>query len=66
MANNYGLYQDGSNPVLWMVTEVPLTLGSADQAVNNLSFADAASIATYLSGNSDNTFKVGRPGDRHP
>ena len=67
MANNYGVYQDGSNPVLWVKETTPdLVLSSADQA-ELWSEVDAMVVANYLnSGNAESVYKVGRPGDRQP
>lgn len=61
--NDYGVYKDGTD--LWVKTEVPLELSSADQAIDNWSFAEAAAVATYLSAGGEAQFKVGRPDDRH-
>ncbi len=65
MANDYGVFQDGSNPVIWVVTANPLTTGSSDQAAL-YSEGGAMDVAVYLNSSNDNTFKVGRPGDRQP
>ena len=63
--NDYGVYLDGSSPVQWVKTVTPLFLSSADQA-QTYNEMDAISVATYLTSTSENTFKVGRPGDRQP
>ena len=67
MGNNniYGVYEDGSSPLLWVKTVAPLVLDSSDHAAV-WSDVDAASVAVYLSGDSANAFRVGRPGDRQP
>jgi len=65
MANDYGVFQDGTNPLLWVVTVTPLSLGSADQA-SLYSEGGAMDVAVYLNSTNDLTFKVGRPDDRHP
>jgi len=59
--NDYGVYQEGTNPELWVKTEVPLELSSADQAIDNWSYTEAASVATYLTGQGIGEFRVGRP-----
>lgn len=65
MANDYGVYQENSNPVLWVKTSSPLVLSSADQA--QLSSESSAMVtATYLNSFGEATYKVGRPDDRHP
>lgn len=61
MSNDWGVYKENTNPVEWMVTESPLTLGSEDQAIDNLSYADAITIANYLSSGGDVSFAPGRP-----
>jgi len=67
MKNDYGVYQEAENGVeLWMVEEEPLVLGSYENAIDNLSFSDACSVATYLTNFTGSEFKVGRPSDRVP
>lgn len=61
--NDYGVYKEGTD--LWVEVEVPLTLTEdTDDAIDNWSFAEASSVATYLSQGGEN-FRVGRPDDRH-
>jgi len=60
MANNYGVYLDGSNHVLWVKTSSPLVLSSEDQA-QLYSETDAMTVATYLNGFGAETYRVGRP-----
>jgi len=67
MQNDYGVYKvldDGTEQ--WMITEDPLVLGSYEDAIDNLSFAEAAAVATYLTNFQGTEFRVGRPNDRHP
>lgn len=59
MANDYGVYQDNTNPVLWVKVENPLELSSADQALL-MSEVDANTLADALSQGGE-TFRVGRP-----
>jgi len=59
--NDYGVYQEGTNPELWMKQEAPLILSSEDQAIDNLSYADAITISNYLSQQGDGSFAPGRP-----
>jgi len=54
---NYGVYKDGTN--LWVKTENPLELSSADQALL-MSEVDANTLADALSQGGE-TFRVGRP-----
>ncbi len=61
MPNDYGVFKEGTNPVLWMKQENPLLLGSEDQAIDNLSYADAITIANYLSQQGEDSFAPGRP-----
>lgn len=66
MANDYGVYktlQDGT--LSWVVTEMPLTFGDANNAVK-FSYPDAASVSLYLTNTEGYECKVGRPNDRHP
>ncbi len=65
MPNDYGVYQDGTNPELWVKTSSPLVMSSADQAQLS-SEANAMVTATYLNSFGEATYKVGRPDDRHP
>lgn len=58
--NNYGVYQDGSNPVLWVKTSSPLVLSSEDQA-QLYSEIDAMTVANYLNSFGEETYRVGRP-----
>ena len=65
--DDYGVYKEAENGVeLWMVEEEPLVLGSYEDAIDNLSFSDACSVATYLTNFQGSEFKVGRPNDRVP
>jgi len=67
MQNDYGVYKellDGTEE--WLISEDPLEFGSYTDAIDNLSFAEAAAIATYLTNLQGSEFKVGRPNDRHP
>lgn len=61
MANDWGVYQENTNPVLWMKNEDPLILSSEDQAIDNLSYAEAITIAEYLTNQGENSFAPGRP-----
>lgn len=61
MNNDYGVFKEQTNPVEWMVQETPLVLGSEDQAINNLSYADAITISEYLSQGGEASFAPGRP-----
>lgn len=65
--NNYGVFKTSINgTVQWVEQEFPLTLTSdPNNAIDNWSYADACSVATYLS-QSGESFNVGRPDDRHP
>ena len=63
MPNDWGVYQDGTDN--WVKTVSPLVLSSADQA-QLYSQMDAINVATYLNSGGSETFKVGRPDDRHP
>jgi len=62
MANDYGVYKDGTNE--WVTNEMPLTWGSEDQALNNYSYVDGITVATYLTNTTGFECRVGRPGDR--
>jgi len=64
--NDWGVYKEATNPVLWVKTEIPLELSSEDQAIDNLSFADAITIADYLTGQGDGSFAPGRPKRKPP
>ena len=67
MKNDYGIYTellDGTEE--WMVQEAPFELGSYEDAIDNLSFTEACTIANYFTNLIGDTFKVGRPNDRHP
>jgi hypothetical protein len=67
MANDYGVYQESSDPVLWVKVLDPLEMGSEDQAIDNLSYADAITIAAYLTAQGQYSFAPGRPKRRpHP
>jgi len=67
MKNNYGVYTELENGVeQWMIEEEPLQLGSYEDAIDNLSFDAACSVATYLTNVQGSEFKVGRPSDRVP
>lgn len=67
MPNDYGVYQEGTDPVLWVKETSPtLVLSSEDQAINNLSYADAITIANYLTNLGEASFAPGRPKDRQP
>lgn len=63
MANDWGVYQDGTD--LWVKVVSPLQLSSADQALLS-SQSDAMILATYLNSGGAETYSVGRPDDRHP
>lgn len=66
MANDYGVYKTLSDGTFsWVVTEMPLTFGDAQQAISNYSMADAITVSTYLTQNENESFTFGRPNDRH-
>ena len=61
--NDWGVYKEGTS--LWVKSTTPtLELSSADQA-QLMSEVDANTLADALSQGGE-TFKVGRPDDRHP
>ncbi len=64
MKNNYGIFKEGTD--VWLKTESPVEWGSVEDAIDNLSFPDAAAIATYLTATGEGECRVGRPNDRHP
>lgn len=59
MANNYGVYKEDSGE--WVTSEMPLELGAAADAIDNLSFDAAITIATYLTNTEQTAFAPGRP-----
>jgi len=66
MANDYGVYkelEDGTKS--WVVTEMPLTLGSEQDAIDTYSMAEAITVSTYLTNTEGAAFTFGRPDDRH-
>lgn len=67
MANDYGVFTVNEGGVEeWVVQESPLQLGSLENAIDNWSYADACSVATYLTGSQGVSFAPGRPKDRQP
>ena len=66
MQNDYGVYKTLSDGTLsWEVTEMPLTFGDAQNAINSYSMADAITVSAYLTQSQGEVFSFGRPGDRH-
>jgi len=59
MANDYGVQKVDSGE--WVKTEMPLELGTATDAIDNLSFDAAITIATYLTNTEQTSFAPGRP-----
>ncbi len=57
--NDYGVYQDGTNPVQWVVTVSPLTLSTDTEQAARYGEQDAMNTATYLNSTTDSTYFVG-------
>ncbi len=68
MNNDWGVYTEAENGVItWVTDQDPLTLGSEEDAIDNLSYADAITISNYLTSvQGGATFAPGRPKDRQP
>jgi len=64
MANDYGVFKEDSGE--WVTNEMPLELGAASDAIDNLSFDQAITIATYLTNTEQTSFAPGRPKIRPP
>jgi len=57
--NDYGVNKVATD--LWMVVEMPLELGTEEEAINNLSFDQAIIISEYLTAQQGEEFAPGRP-----
>lgn len=67
MQNEYGVFYENEEGVeQWVTDEDPLTLGELENAIDTWSYADACSVATYLTHSQGASFAPGRPKDRQP
>lgn len=59
--NNYGVNKVGTD--LWVKNEMPLELGTEQEAINNWSFAEAITVSNYLTdeGTEGESYAPGRP-----
>jgi len=64
--NDWGVYKEGTSPELWVKDDNPLELSSADQAISDLSEADANTLATDLTNGGEGSFAPGRPKRKPP
>ena len=62
MNNDYGVFtENAGGEIEWMVVEEPFELGSEEDAVDNLSFSEAITIAGYLTSQGSQSYAPGRP-----
>lgn len=61
MANDYGVFQENTTPVLWLHQEDPIQWGSEDQAKNDMSESYATNLASDLANEGTGSFAPGRP-----
>ncbi len=54
----YGIYKENTD--VWLTDETPTTWGAETDALT-FSYAEAASIATYLTATGEGECRVGRP-----
>jgi len=65
MADDWGVYQEATDPVLWVKDDNPLELSSEDQALL-MSEVDANTLADSLSQGGEASFAPGRPKRKPP
>lgn len=67
MQNDYGVYKGNidAGTAQWVKSEMPLTFGTAAEAIHTYSFAEAITVSDYLTQTEGEVFSFGRPDDRH-
>ena len=64
--NDWGVYKEATDPVLWVKVEDPLELSSADQAIDTMSESYATTLAGDLTNGGTGSFATGRPKRKPP